>query len=131
MKPPIVLYLFLLAAIYPVLGQAQSTQTITYRITWADLSNDPQEAGFKIDRCQNVGTIGANQTTFLDTILHDPGNTQYCWRVQAYSGTPNVADSLWTEIICNYSPAIPVTSPTLPIRLTAPGEPSPIVETGN
>ena len=57
------------------------------RLSWADNANN--ESGFKIERqtgagsFTEVGTVGANVTTFANTGLAN--NTQYTYRVRAYN----------------------------------------------
>ena len=66
---------------------ASSTQIA---LTWDD--NSTNEAGFKIERCQNAGcttfaqvaTVGANVSSFTNGGLLT--NTQYQYRVRAYNG---------------------------------------------
>ena len=66
---------------------ASSTQIA---LTWDD--NSTNEAGFKIERCQNAGcttfaqvaTVGANMSSYTNGSLL--ANTQYQYRVRAYNG---------------------------------------------
>lgn len=98
------------------------TQTHTFLLAWIDNSVNPQEAGYKIERCQGsgcssfsqVGQVGANVVAFKDTIANDPGSVTYCYRVKAFSTTPNVTDSVFSNVACGVTPAV------APVQLNPP-----------
>jgi len=71
-------------------GLAAVTQSASsIKITWAD--NESSETGYKIERStgggsfSEVGSVGANVTTFTDSNL--TASTTYTYRVRAYNAT--------------------------------------------
>jgi titin len=82
------------------------------KISWTD--NSSIETGFKIERktgsgsFTEVGTVGANITTFTNTGLS--ANTTYTYRVRAYNASGNSAYS-------NEISAIPTDIPAAPTNL--------------
>lgn len=72
----------------PVLLAATRVSEGELSLSWSDTNSD--ETGFKIERCEaascaftQIGTVGANVTTFSDTIALKV-DTAYSYRVRAY-----------------------------------------------
>jgi len=94
---------------------AQAAQSGQMQLRWQDNSgNNPavadQEDGFTIERALGangtfsvVGSVGQNVTTFTDIIANDPGNTTYCYRVQAFNKT---GKSTYSPVACATTPSI-------------------------
>lgn len=117
------LLLIVMFALLPLVAFAQSpTQTHTFNLVWVDNSSNPQEAGFKVERCQGagcgtfteIGQVAQNIVNFKSTITNDPGQITYCFRVKGFSTTANVTDSPYSNIACAATPVIP------PVQLNPP-----------
>lgn len=106
------------------------TQTAVFTLTWNDTnSGASQEEGTDIERATsptgtfvNVGKVGPDVVTYVDTILNDPGNVQQCYRVKAFnsvgSATSNVACG--TTPIVKISPTPVNVSVTVSVTVTTP-----------
>lgn len=83
---------------------ASVTQTIVLRLSWQDNSPDwngdsntpnASEDGFRVYRCTGpgcqpvvqLGVVGRNVTSFVDTIAGDLGGVTYGYAVSAYNAT--------------------------------------------
>ena len=97
------------------------TQTATFRLTWTDNSNN--EDGFRIYRCQGasctptvqIGSVGANVTTYDDAIPNDLGGVTYTWGGSAFNSAGESSKATG--------------SATSPIILAIPGAPSGVAAT--
>ena len=96
-----------------------ATQNFTVNLNWTDNSNN--EDGFNVERGPTatgpftvVATVGPNITTVSGTLTNDPGNTQYCYRVNAFN---KAGASAYSNVACVTTPAI-VTVPPAPTTLT-------------
>ena len=105
---------------------AAPSQTASFTIHWTDNSGNgtanDQEDGFNVERgptatgtFTQVGTVGQNIVTYIDTIANDPGSTQYCYRVRAFNKAGN---SGYSNVACATTAAIPQVPPTNPTTLT-------------
>lgn len=100
------------------------TQTATFNLSWTDNSSTPQEAGFAVEMCAGagcanfaeVGRVGQDVVQYQQTITNDTGGNTFCFRVKAYSNTPNVNDSAYSGIVCGVTPAVP------PVQLNPPSD---------
>jgi len=74
---------------HPINLTATAINSRSIRLDWSDVSTD--EDGFEIEvqlwngRFVRIATVGANVTTFTDTVGIQP-QTQYIYRVRAYRG---------------------------------------------
>jgi len=117
------LLLTIVFALMPLIAFAQvPTQTHTFSLGWADNSSNPQEAGFKVERCQGagcgnfaeIGQVAQNVVNFKSTITNDPGQVTYCFRVKGFSTTQNVTDSAYSNTACGVTPVVS------PVQLNPP-----------
>lgn len=82
-------------------GLTCSYHTPTVTLTWED--NSSNENGFRIERktgsgaYAELGTVGANVTSYDDSITPTPGTT-YTYRVRAYNGVGNSGYSNESEL---------------------------------
>ena len=95
-----------------------ATQSIGLTLNWTDNSNN--EDGFNVERGPAAtgpftpqGSTATNVTTFTQTIA-DPGNTQYCYRVNAFN---KAGVSPYSNVACFTTPAI-IVAPGTPSTLT-------------
>lgn len=117
MRRSLVLFAVLFAS---VAGAQTPTQTANFALTWVDNSgNNPsvndQEDGFYIERrlgqsgsFSRVGSVGQNITKFADSIAADPGNTEYCYRVQGFN---KMGAGAFSNIACATTPLVNVAPP--------------------
>jgi len=101
---------------------ATGTSSSTIGLTWTDASSD--ESGFKIERSstgstsgfQQIGTVGANATSYSDSGLTP--STPYWYRVRAYNAA---GDSAYSDPVGATTPSQSPTPPVTPTNLAATG----------
>ena len=104
--------IFVLLSLVAVAIDAHAQQTANFALSWTD--NSTNETGFRVERrlgtagaTSIVGTVAPNVVNFTDTVANDPGNTQYCFRVEAF----NSAGSGFSPLACATTPVIVIPPP--------------------
>jgi hypothetical protein len=106
----------------PTALSASAVSTSQINLSWTD--NASNETGFRIERSLNgtsfteVGTVGANVTTYADTGLN--ASTQYWYRVRAANGT-GLSDYSNSATATTHVPPAPQ-PPSAPTGLTVTGQ---------
>jgi len=105
------------------------TQSVPITLTWQDnAGKDPkianQEDGTRIERRLGttgtfavVGQVPRDAVTYTDVIANDPGNQQYCWRVQSFNKTGSSPG--YSNVSCATTPPVEAAPPTPSNLITA------------
>lgn len=110
MKKCLATFIFLLLSA-PALHAQSTHPPLQFELLWKD--NSSNEDGFRIEQCVGVGctafkAIGqptpANATSYVDTIIGDPGNRTICYRVKAFNAGGETSPS---NVACMITPMLP------------------------